>query len=165
MALRPVNRVKHVIDSLATIAKTVQTPFVLSDAVDNPVTANIRDVAVGSKINGFYIRIEVASNDAQDLGAIPNCYLIIYKNPGGNLTMPSANAVGASDNKKWIIHQEMTMIENTGQGGNPRTIFNGVVVVPKGMRRNAPNDRWTFDLLSPVIDIAACMQVHYKEFR
>lgn len=165
MALRPINRIKHVVDSSATSAAGVVLGFTLSLATDTPTLAATASVETGSKINGFYIRIEVASNEAIDLGAIPNVYLTIQKSEGGNIAIVIPNVVGASDNKRFVIHQEMTMIENKGQGSNARTIFNGVIVIPKGMRRNGPNDTWVASILSPALDIVACIQVHYKEFR
>ncbi len=165
MTLRPVNRLKHVVDNKATTSLATVGGFVIADAVQTPTLANTNEVNVGCTINGFYIRLEAASNDAIVTGAIPNYYMMIAKNPGNNVTMPAPDVVGASDNKRFVIHQEMTMIENKGQGSNPRTIFNGVVVVPKGMRRMAPDDQWKVHTLSPQLDTAACIQVHYKEFR
>ncbi len=153
------------VDSSATVAQAVQGNFIVATATDTPTLADRTGVETGSKINGFYIRFEVASNEAVDLGAIPNFYFFIWKNPGGNVTAPVPNAVGSNDNKRFVIHQEMSMIENKGQGSNPRTIFNGVVVVPKGMRRMAPNDQWTIETLCPALATAQCLQVHYKEFR
>ncbi len=165
MALRPINRIKHVVDSSSTIAAATTSFVTLALATDTPTLAATANVETGSKINGFYIRMEVASNEAIDLGAIPNFYMYVFKNVGGNLTRPTPNAVGANDNKRFVIHQEMTMIENKGQGSNARTVFNGVVVCPKGMRRMAPNDTWQLVFLSPALDIAVCVQCHYKEFR
>ncbi len=165
MALRPINRIKHVVDSTAIIAKAATNSTVIALATDTPTLAATDQVETGCKINGFYIRVEVASNDPIDIGAIPNCYLVIAKNPGGNITIPTANAVGSNDNKRFVIHQEMTMIENKGQGSNPRTVFNGVVVVPKGMRRMGPTDKWVVNVLCPQLDTVQCYQFHYKEFR
>ncbi len=59
----------------------------------------------------------------------------------------------------------MSMIENKGQGSNPRTLFNGVVVIPKGMRRMGPGDLWVMQFISISLDIVLCIQAHYKEFR
>ncbi len=59
----------------------------------------------------------------------------------------------------------MSMIENKGQGSNPRTLFNGVIVLPKGMRRNGPDDQLNFSFFSQFLDCAVCIQCHYKEFR
>ncbi len=163
-ALRPINRIKHVVDTSAVLAAGTQIDNVLALATDTPTLASTVSVETGSKINGFYIRVEVASNDAQVTGAIPNVYMMIWKNTGGNLTAPVANGVGGSDNKRFVIHQEMVMIQNV-VSSNPRTLFNGVIAVPKGMRRMAPNDRWDISILSPQLDISFCYQAHYKEFR
>ncbi len=165
MALRPVNRIKHVVDLAGTVAANVKGVNNIATATDTPTLAVTSSVETGSKINGFYIRAEIASNEAQDVGAIPNAYLIVWKNTGGNLTRPEPNLVGGNDNKRFVIHQEMSMIENTGKGGNARTLFNGVVVVPKGYRRMGPNDVWEVLILCPQLDTAQCIQVHYKEFR
>ncbi len=165
MALRPINRIKHVVDGSATVAAAAGGIFVIADATDTPTLASTASVETGCKINGFYIRFEVASNEAIDLGAIPNFYFLLSKNPGSNLTIPAANLVGASDNKRFVVHQEMTMIENKGQGSNARTAFNGVIVVPRGMRRMGPDDQWAISTLCPALDTAQCFQCHYKEFR
>ncbi len=165
MSLRPINRIKHVVDQSATVAAAAVGGFSVALAKDNPPQSETSSVETGCKINGFYIRVEVASNEAIDLGAIPNVYMMLAKNPGGNVTMPEPNAVGANDNKRFVIHQEMSMIENKGQGSNARTLFNGVIVVPKGMRRMGPNDEWRIAVLCPALNTAQCVQIHYKEFR
>ncbi len=90
--------------------------------------------------------------------------MAIAKNPGGNLAMPNPNAVGVSDNKKYIIHQEMVMLEQS-VNGNPRTLFNGVIAIPRGYRRNGPNDQLQFLIIAPGVNINYCFQCHYKEFR
>ncbi len=165
MALRPVHRLKHIIDSAATVAAAASLVVPIVVASDTPDLATTTEVETGAKVNGIYFRIEVASNEAVDLGAIPNVYLAIVKNPGNNLSFTSINALGANDNKRFVIHQEMTMIENKGQGSNARTLFNGVVVIPRGYRRFAPNDTLSVIVLSPQLNIAVCLQAHYKEFR
>ncbi len=165
MALRPVNRIKHVVDSSAAIAASANSAFQLAFATDTPTLAAQTSVETGAKINGFYIRFEVASNEAIDLGAIPNVYFIVWKNTGGNLANMDPSSVGNKDDKRFVIHQEMSMIENKGQGSNARTLFNGVVVIPKGMRRMGPNDIWEVRFECPALDTVACLQAHYKEFR
>ncbi len=165
MAIRPVQRIKHVVDNSSTVSQNVATVITLALATDTPVLAQEEQCITGSIINGFYIRMEVASNEAIDLGAIPNIYMYVWKNTGGNLTGPNPNNTGSSDNKKFIIHQEMSMIENKGQGSNARTLFNGVVVVPKGMRRMGPNDTWEIRFICVALATVVCVQSHWKEFR
>ncbi len=164
MALRPINRIKHVVDSSAALAAGVVLTNVLVQSTDTPTLAVTNTVETGSKVNGIYLRVEVASNEAQDVGAIPNVYMAISKDPGGNLAAVDPNLVGASDNKRFVIHQEMAMIDNK-LGGNPRTLFNGVIVIPKGMRRMGPNDTFNVTFESPALNIVLCWQAHYKEFR
>ncbi len=164
MALRPVQRIKHVVDAQATVALSVVLPTIIMVATDAPTLALTKSIQTGAKVYGVYLRVEVASNDAQVAGAIPNVYMIVAKNPGGNLTLPAPNAVGPSDNKRFVIHQEMVMIQNV-VSSNPRTLFNGVIAIPRGYSRFGPNDELTVNILSPQIDISVCIQAHFKEFR
>ncbi len=164
MSLRPIQRIKHIVDSQATVAAGVQLNTTIAVANDNPVLANTTEVLTGSKINGFFIRMEVASNDDAVVGAVPNAYMFLWKNTAGDLTPPAPNGTGGNDLKRLIIHQEMTMIENI-KGGNARTLFKGVIVIPKGMRRMGANDVWRIEFRSVQIDTAVCIQAIYKEFR
>ncbi len=162
-SLHPVNRIKHVMDTAATVTAAVVTPVDLIKAVDAPVIANIADVVTGSKVNAIYLRIEVASNET-DAGAIPNVYLAVYKSPDGLAGNIDPSNVGGNDKKRFVIHQEMVMLNNLA-GGNPRTLFNGVIVIPKGYRRFAPGDLLRCTLKSSAVNFAFCLQCHYKEFR
>ncbi len=159
--LRPVNRIKHVIDRQLGIVLAVQSIQNLVLTVDDPKLANDTQVAVGSTINGIYLNVECYATTA---AALANVYMAIVKNPGGNLTFPNANVIGTDDNKKYVIHQEMKMMEQS-VNDNPRTLFNGVIVLPRGYRRNAPNDSLQILLFAPGVNINACLQCHYKEFR
>ncbi len=164
MAIRPVNRIKHVVDSSATLAANTSLAINIISTKDAPVLANTAECITGSKVNGFYLRVEVASNETEDVGAIPNVYLAIQKSPSATIPVIQPNAVGANINKRFIIHQEMVMIENS-KGGNSKTLFNGVIKIPKGYIRNGPADVLFATIFSPAIDIAVCIQAHYKEFR
>ncbi len=165
-SLRPVHRIKHVRDFQTAVP--VNTPIVqiIAHAKDAPVIANTQEVETGAKINGFFITVEVVASETSTT-ATPNFYFIIYKNPGNNLGgWPNGNAVGSSDLKRFVFHQEMVMI-NALDGGSPRNLFKGVVAIPKGARRMGPDDTWNIQLFTPSTGVAvnACGQIHYKEFR
>lgn len=164
MALRPVNRIKHVVDFSATLAANTKVDNIVIVADDDPSIAVTSQCETGSKVNGIYLRVEVASNEQEDMGAIPNVYMSVQKIPAASITSIQPNAVGISPLKKYVIHQEMVMIENS-KGGNSKTLFNGVIKIPKGYVRNGPADQLVVVLFSPAIDIAYCLQCHYKEFR
>ncbi len=161
MALRPVHRIKHVIDQQLGMVLNVKTTLELIKAVDAPVLANITEVETGAKVNGIYLKIEAYATTA---AALANFYLVIFKNPGGALVTPAPNTVGSNDDKRYAIHQEMVMLEQK-VNGNPRIIFNGVIAIPRGYRRFGPNDRLQAVILAPGVNTSVCMQCHYKEFR
>ncbi len=161
MALRPVQRIKHVIDTQIGINGGTNHTANLILASDTPALASVEQVQTGSTVHGIYLKVEVYAVTA---GSLSNCYLSISKNPGGNLTIPNPNSVGSSDNKKYVIHQEMIMLERQ-VNGNPRTLFNGVIKIPKGYKRFGPNDGLEIKIRPPGVNIDACYQCHYKEFR
>ncbi len=130
-------------------------------ANDNPALANTTEVETGSTVNGIYLKVEGAATSS---AALPNWYMMVVKNPGGNLVFPAPNVVGASDNKKYVIHQEMVMLQKQ-TGSNPRTLFNGVIRIPKGYKRFGPNDTLVVTTLAPDVTMDQCIQCHYKEFR
>ncbi len=161
LSLRPINRIKHVVDSQDGITAGTTLFKVLVDTVDAPVLANTDEVITGSTINGIYLKVEI---NATSSAALANAYMYVAVNPGNTLTLPAPNAVGAFEEKRFIIHQEMVMLQQQ-TNSNPRTLFNGVIVVPKGLRRMSPNTRINLVLLAPGVNLNSCLQCHYKEFR
>lgn len=161
LALRPVQRIKHVVDSQFGLTAGANSTVELIEASDTPTLVVSKSVMTGSTVHGIYLKVEGYATSA---AALSNCYLIIYKDPGGNLGVINPNTVGTDDDKRYVIHQEMVMLQKV-VNGNPRTIFNGVIVIPKGYKRFGPNDELKATLLSPGIDADICLQCHYKEFR
>ncbi len=144
----------------AQVAGT-QTNSVVITAVDAPVLANVTQVETGSRVNSIFLKVEIS---ATSTAALANAYMLVFKNPGGNLVLPTANTVGSNDNKKFVIHQEMVMIEKNTTS-NPRTLFVGVLVIPKGYRRFGINDQLYVSVLTPGVNHEACFQCIYKEYR
>ncbi len=159
-----VNRIKHVVDAQDGVLLGVQDTTVLINTVDNPGLAAPEQVATGSKVNGIYLKVEVSATSGT---ALNNVYMGVFKNPGNNLTAPQVNVVGVSDNKKYMIHQEMIMLQkfDADVAANPRVLFNGVIVIPRGYRRQGTNDSLLLLVLAPGANIDLCVQCHYKEFR
>ncbi len=164
MAIRPVNRIKHVIDIQQGVTQATPAESDLVLAQDAPELQFTNTVLTGSTVNAVYLNVEAYTTNGV---ALSNIYMAVYKNPGGNITFPNANAVGGDDNKRFVIHQEMKMLQthDAQNSSIPRTIFNGVIVIPKGYRRFAPNDKLTVQFFLPGADADVCFQCHYKEFR
>ncbi len=161
-SLRPVNRIKHVVDNQFAVALGVNSDTTIAFASDTPDLATAAEVETGCTINGFFASVEVVNTGVT--GVLANAYMMIFKNPGGNLTFPNPNVVGTDDNKRYVIHQEMLMLQMV-DNNNPRTLFKGVIALPRGMRRFAPNDTLICRVFSPGVELTGCLQFHYKEFR
>ncbi len=163
LSLRPVHRIKHVIDLQFATAVGTAVGKNLITASDTPDIASVAEVETGSTVNGIYLNVECTNTTAIS-GVIRNAYMIIYKNPGGNITAPVPNTVGSNDDKRYVIHQEMKMLD-ANANGNPRTLFNGVIVIPRGYKRFGPGDLLEAQFLTPGMASNICLQCHYKEFR
>ena len=166
-SIRPVQRIKHVVDAQISVPVNLKIDNVLVEAKDTPTLGDKTSVITGSKINGIFLTVEGVTSEG-GAGKTPNFYLTIWKNPGNNLSMSAGNLIGTDDNKRYVIHQEMVMLQpSTADEGVPRNIFKGVIVIPKGYRRFGPNDRLIAQYFIPSTGVACqvCLQAHYKEFR
>ncbi len=161
-SIRPVQRIKHVVDSEGALVAGTRSVVDLITTVDQPVLANVNNVQTASTVNGIYLHVEVSHTSG---AGRPNIYMAIFKNPGANLSNFDGDAVGADDNKKYVIHQEMLMMSGDAGNGLPRPLFNGVIAIPKGYRRNGPKDKLSCILFSKTVAADFCLQAHYKEFR
>lgn len=164
-SLRPIHRLKHVVDIQTAVPVNTQVTNTLIVAKDAPVLAQTPEVETGSKVNAIFLTVEVVASETSTT-ATPNLYLIVFKNPGNTFSMLDGNKIGTSDLKRFVIHQEMVMI-NALDGGSPRNAFKGVIMIPRGYRRFGPDDTLRLQLFIPSTGIAvnACAQCHYKEFR
>ncbi len=172
MAMRPVQRIKHVVDFEGVVD---ETPVVTADlivATDTPTLAVTNSVQTGSTVHGIYLRVEAVSSGGSGR---PNLFMCIFKNPGAALSAAGFDprAIGSIDIKRYVIHQEMVMLSSPtdltdGAVGVPRTVFNGVIRIPKGMKRFGPNDELSMNIVmgnASLVDADWCLECHYKEFR
>ncbi len=159
--LRPVHSIKHVVDRQSSVTAGTAESQVVIKAVDAPTLGSTENVETGCTVNSVYLNVQAyATSEA----ALANFYLIIYKDPGGNLTAIPPNVVGANDNKRFVIHQEMRML-----GGStteiPVSIFTGVIKIPRGFKRFGISDTLVVRVLAPGVNTDYCVQCIYKEYR
>ncbi len=161
LSLRPVHRIKHMVENQQALVIDTQTSVELIKAVDAPVIANRTEVETASTVHGIFLNVQVA---ATSTASIANVYMAVVKNPGGNLTFSKLNVLGSDDNKKYVIHQEMIMTEKNTTA-IPRTLFKGVIAIPRGYKRFGINDTLQLLMYSPGVSYEACAECIYKEFR
>ncbi len=164
IALRPVNSIKHIVDSQGGLVAGTQTLVSIINTEDNPVQGDTDGVATANVVKSFFLNVQVAATGA---AALANVYMFVYKNPGNNVgltNIPEGNVVGGSDFRRMIFHQEMIMTEKNTTA-IPRTLFKGVLRIPKHMQRMGLDDVVNVALFSPGVNFDYCFQCIYKEFR
>ncbi len=162
--LHPVNTIKHVIDRQIGVILNVRDAIDLVQGDENPVLANDIEVVTGSHVKSLFLNVQVA---ASSTAALANIYMMVYGNPGSNIasgSIPNANVVGTSDFKKMVFHQEMIMTEKNTTAF-PRTLFRGVIRVPRKFQRIGQNDRIAVQFFAPGVNYDLCFQCIYKEIR
>ncbi len=168
LRIRPVRSLKHVVDVATSVVLAVQTVVPVIEAAQDPSLASPTQTEQGITVNAIYLRVEVLATGTY--AGVPRVYMAVMKDPGSGLSVPNANSVGTSNNKKQIIHQEMLMIANgSGAEGFPRTIFQGVIRIPPRMKRFGFSDRLIVLLQNGTGETSGianvCVQCIYKEFR
>ena len=161
LGLRPVHRIKHVIDSEGSASPT-QAVVDVVNTVDDPSLLTTNEVETGSTIHGIYLKLEALHSSTVGL---PNFYMLVMKNPGANINIPQANDVGKTDEKRFVIHQEMVMLSGDAGNGLPRVVFNGVIKIPRGYKRFGPKDKLQVAVKTGTVTADWCLQCHYKEFK
>ncbi len=167
-SIRPVQSRKHIVDvaTSAVLAVTSSVPVII--AVDTgPLLGNPTDVKTGCTVNAIYLRVEVLATNV--FSGVPRIYMMVFKNPGNGLTSPAPNGSGISDNKRYVIHQEMIMLSGAiSSTGFPRTLFNGVIRIPPRLKRFGYNDRLAVQLQNGSGETTgitnACVQCIFKEY-
>ncbi len=145
LSLRPVNSIKN---SVAFSGGLSSTPDVsiLAKAVNSPQSAAApEEVVHGSTIKAMWIVLDVCGLGGT--GVLNTFERFMMKNPGANLTPPSPDSVGTSNEKKFIIKQWFGMIMRN-QDGNAPLHWEGWIKLPRLYQRMGTDDLWQISLKS-----------------
>ncbi len=159
--LRPVHSIKHVVDNQGGLPVNTVVAVTVINAKDAPVLASVADVETGCTVHSIFLNVQVS---ATSTAALANVYMAVWKEPGSNLALIDPATVGSNDNKRFVIHQEMIMTEKNTTA-IPRTLFKGVIKIPRGYKRFGINDLLNITLKSPGVTMDYCVQCIYKELR
>ncbi len=159
--LRPINSLKHVVDIQGGLTVGTQANNLLVDTVDTPVStdSNTAQVRTGAVVKSIFLNVQIY---ATSTAALANAYMVVMKSPGNNVATPDANSVGQLDTRKLVFHQEMVMMEKNTTG-LPRTMFKGVLKIPRHMQRMGVDDAVNIGLKTPGVTADFCIQCIYKE--
>ncbi len=171
MSLRPVKSIKHIVDAQGLVTLALQSVVDVINSQEPPVgTGTSNAVENGSTVHSIYLRVEVRGGAVAASGP-ENIYMIVYKNPGDAVAPPgNLDNVGTTDKRRYVLHQEMLMLTpTTAEGGFPRTLFKGVIKLPRTFKRMAIDDKLQVILQQKTGETNQttifCVQCIYKEFR
>ncbi len=117
----------------ANIAKAVTSP--------SPTVAS--DVSHGCIIQAIWVSIDFCGLAGS--GVLTDIIAYLIKNPGANLTSPSAFSIGTSNEKKFVV-KEWSYMAMRNQDGNPPYHWEGWVKVPKKYQRMGTDDTWRINM-------------------
>ncbi len=170
LVVRPVQSLKHVVDTSGIITGSVESVTDIVTVVDNPVTTSPNNVHVGSTIKFIFLAVEILGR--VPYAGAPRVYMYVLKNPSNEIptSFIPPDAVGINRRRKWVIHQEMKMVQNLQVDGDgfPRTLFHGVILIPKKYQRFGVDDKLQFVIANATGESTGsanfCLQSIYKEF-
>ncbi len=141
------------------------------NTVESPTSSIANNVGNGSTVHAIFLNLQVVL-DIPGSGGINNIYMLVYKNPGNNVSNPAPDNVGVTDKRRFVLHQEMSMLGNGNVSPaevNPKTLFKGVVMLPRTFKRNGIDDKLQVVIGHRTGETTQntdwCLQCIYKEFR
>ncbi len=160
---RPINSIKHIIDSFGNLSGAAPSVNDIVVAVPNvdPAVFNPLNVRVGATVNAFFLSVFVIGATGAPLNGPIDWYLI--KTHTSQTSLPPAGGTGTSSLRNQIIHEEKGL---AGSGDGTPMAFKGVIVIPRGMRRMREGDKWTILIKSEdaTSDGQFCIKAIYKSF-
>ncbi len=170
--LRPINSVKHIVESSTILAAGVNTILDnITLGVDTYSLASTDGCPTGSRVSSFYLSVFVIAEGGEIASEVPLVDWYIIKNNGntfgttfGTTTHPTPGTTGTHINKRFIIHTEKGLAGggDVSLAGVPM-IFKGVIRIPKGMQRIGQDDK--MELVARAnFNSKICWQAIYKHY-
>jgi len=160
---RPINSVKHIIDSSGQLAVGLES---VTDVVN---TVNARSVITvpnevenGATVGSIFVSIYVLGSSGSTSGLID---WYIWKKPGDAIqagTVPTPGNTGVSQLRRFIFHEEKGL--SATQDGTPM-VFKGVIRIPPRFRRMGQQDKIQIVILSSEEIMDFCVKAIYKSFK
>ncbi len=163
-ALRPVNSIKHVLDSEGALSGGTKSDNVVAFSVPNVDTTTFVPgaIRVGAKINGIFLSVFIiGATGAGNTGSI-NWY-IGKRSSGQSAIFPNPGETGVSTVRNQIFHEEKGL---AGSADGTPMAFKGVVAVPRGMRRMREGDAIVVSVrgTDATTDYNFCVKAIYKSY-
>ncbi len=159
--IRPlVNSYKNVVDTSGALGAASVSTTTLAAAVE--MGANAQEgasVPIGAKISAVFYSLYVFTDAIESTSPLVDVYWAKW--PSSAVTEPVPGAVGASDVKRFVFHEEKGLAGNR-TSGTPMVI-KGVLKVPKPYARFGRGEQFEMRIRSAVAGFF-CAKHIYKVF-
>ncbi len=160
-----IHSVKHIVDAEGALSGAISSTIPLSEVVNARITPfKPTELVVGETVNGIYLSVFIIGATGAPLNGSVAWYIAkIRAGQSANADFPSPISAGQSNVRSQIFHQEKGL---AGSGDGTAMAFQGVIVIPKSMRRQRDGDTYTLVLQSQdaTNDATFCVQAIYKSF-
>ncbi len=164
-AIRPVNRIKHVIDVEGALTGGTPSFTPIGVSVEVPTTPfKPGDMMFGSSVNGIFLSIfMIGASGAGQTGSL-NWYIAKIRQGQTIGSLPAPGATGVNGIRNQIFHEEKGL---AGSADGTPMAFKGVVAIPKGMRRMRQGDEFIVALQSTdtMNDVNFCIKAIYQSYQ
>ncbi len=160
-----IHSVKHIIDANGVNTGGVKSVVPLTKVVNartepfDPV-----ELVVGETVNAMFIEVFMIGSSGTGVDQPQNWY-ICKARAGQDLIadFPTPSSTGTSEFRSQIFHEEKGLV---GSADGSQMIFKGVIVIPKGMRRQRAGDQFAIELHNqdPANDSNFCVKAIFKSF-
>ncbi len=138
---------KNVVDTNGSLAANTTSVNIVAQAVSFDVLdVTLNEVPVGARLSAIYYTLYVFSDATSVQDSLVNVFWA--KDPASALALPNPGATGASDAKRFIIHEEKGLAGNRTNG--MPMIVKGVVRIPYKLGRFGINDSFVCHIRAPV---------------
>ncbi len=162
LGLTVVNSMKNVVQASIGVTSAIQD-MLIAKAVTSPSPTTTTDVSHGCVIKAIWLSLDFCGLGGTGVLVVISAYLM--KNPGDSLTLPSADAVGSSNEKKFVIKQWNQMAMRN-QDGNPPYHWEGWIRIPRRYHRMGTDDTWRLGIeCTPGVTGHGSIQAIYKWYR
>ncbi len=171
LGLRPINSVKHIVETSTVVAATTNTAVLdITDGVDTYLLSDDNGCPTGSKVSSFFLSVYVIAEGGEVATEVPLVDWYIIHNAGTTWTafsatqFPTPGATGIHKNKRHIFHTEKGLAGggDVSLAGLPM-IFKGVIRIPKGMQRVGEDDKISL-MMRTNFNSKVCIQAIYKHY-
>ncbi len=159
---RPViNSEKNVVNNFTAVASGAQGTVNIALAVGSADNTVVTQVTRRCKIFKIWVELWVSASELIAEGVTTGIDMFLIKNPGSNLTLPGAQVVGSSNEKKFVFKQWKGLIASRKEGF-PAYTWRGWVKVPKVYQRMGTDDVIQLAANATGANALICSQFIYK---